>query len=160
MIIRQDDIIQPDGKLGTYGVVEKKDYPLIVPRLKDRYYLVRQYRYPVQADSWEFPQGHQEPGESLAQAGLRELREETGLSTLRKNIRSIGFFWLAPGHHTQGCRVLLADQCRVGAQKVEPSESDLRTQAFTSKQIERMISSGQIKDGPTIAAFYLARRTK
>jgi len=160
MRVRHDHVIRPDGKPGIFGVVEKKNYPLIVPRSRGRYYLVCQYRYAVRSDSWEFPQGHQEPGESLAQAGHRELQEETGLTTKRNDVRSIGFFWLAPGHHTQGCHVLLADRCRIGVQDVEASEGDLRVRAFTSNEVERMISSGKIKDGLTIAAFYLALRAK
>ncbi len=34
-------------------------------------------------DRWCFPKGHVDPGESLAQAALREIREETGLSSVR-----------------------------------------------------------------------------
>ena len=34
-------------------------------------------------DRWCFPKGHVDPGESLAEAALREIREETGLSSIR-----------------------------------------------------------------------------
>jgi ADP-ribose pyrophosphatase len=160
MRIRHDGVICPDGKPGEYGVVEKEDFPLIVASLRGRYFLVRQHRYPVNAHSWEFPQGHREPGESVRRAGLRELREETGLTTRLAHIRPIGYFWLAPGHHTQGCHVLLADRCTRGEPEPEEMEFGLEVREFSGKEIEQMIGSGNIKDGPTIAAWYLVGRSK
>lgn len=47
---------------------------------KDRIVLVRQFRYPINAYVYEFPAGLVEPGEDMAQAGIREIYEETGLS--------------------------------------------------------------------------------
>ena len=34
-------------------------------------------------DRWCFPKGHVDPGESLSEAALREIREETGFSEIR-----------------------------------------------------------------------------
>lgn len=42
--------------------------------------LVRQYRYPVGGYVYELPAGQIDPGESLIEAGIRELYEETGLT--------------------------------------------------------------------------------
>jgi len=47
-----------DGSEGIYGIVEKPDFVVIVPLENDsRIHLVQQYRYPVRARYWEFPQG-------------------------------------------------------------------------------------------------------
>ena len=47
---------------------------------KDRLVLVRQYRYPIGDYIYEFPAGLVEPGENVADAGIREMFEETGLT--------------------------------------------------------------------------------
>lgn len=60
----------PDGVV-LFGVYGEK---------KDRLVLIRQFRYPIGGFVYEFPAGLVEPGENMAQAGIREMYEETGLS--------------------------------------------------------------------------------
>lgn len=60
----------PDGVV-LYGVYGEN---------KDKLVLIRQYRYPIGGYVYEFPAGLVEPGENLAQAGVREMFEETGLT--------------------------------------------------------------------------------
>lgn len=44
----------------------------------DRFVMVRQFRPAIQAATLEFPAGAIDPGETVAEAAARELREETG----------------------------------------------------------------------------------
>lgn len=46
---------------------------------KDKVVLVRQYRYAIDSYIYEFPAGLVEPGEDYKGAGIREMKEETGL---------------------------------------------------------------------------------
>ena len=48
--------------------------------LEDKVVLVRQYRYPLGGYVYEFPAGLVEPGEDIANAAVREMYEETGLT--------------------------------------------------------------------------------
>ncbi len=48
--------------------------------LDNKIVLVRQYRYPVGSYVYEFPAGLVEPGESVQEAAVREMFEETGLT--------------------------------------------------------------------------------
>ena len=61
---------KPDGVIlyGVYG------------EAKDRVVLIRQYRYPLGDYAYEFPAGLVEEGEDMTAAGIREMREETGLT--------------------------------------------------------------------------------
>lgn len=61
---------QPDGVI-LYGVHGQN---------KDKVVLIRQYRYPIDGYVYEFPAGLVEPGEDMLEAGIREMKEETGLS--------------------------------------------------------------------------------
>jgi 8-oxo-dGTP pyrophosphatase MutT (NUDIX family) len=82
MSVREDEVVLPDGQPGLYGVVDKPDFALVVPREDDgSVWLVEQYRYPVGKRSWEFPQGSWPAGAtgSAAELAAAELREETDL---------------------------------------------------------------------------------
>lgn len=47
---------------------------------RDKVVLIRQYRYPAGGYVYEFPAGLVEPGEDIQEAGIREMKEETGLA--------------------------------------------------------------------------------
>ena len=59
----------PDGVI-LYGVYGEQ---------QDKVVLIRQYRYPLGGYVYEFPAGLVEPGEDMLSAGIREMKEETGL---------------------------------------------------------------------------------
>ena len=46
---------------------------------RDKVVLIRQYRYPIDGYVYEFPAGLVEWGENFQEAGIREMKEETGL---------------------------------------------------------------------------------
>jgi len=76
-----DEVIRPDGQPGIYGVVHFANLAVGVVALDsdDRVVLVGQYRYTLDAWSWEIPEGGVPFDEDPRDGGARELREETGL---------------------------------------------------------------------------------
>ena len=65
MRVREDVFVQPDGTEGTYGVVEKSDFSVVIAEQPDgRFYLVEQFRYPLGRRAWEFPMGTWPAGKS------------------------------------------------------------------------------------------------
>ncbi|MDQ6671299.1 MAG: NUDIX hydrolase [Chloroflexota bacterium] len=77
----EDRVLQPDGEQGSYTYLQMP-WPVvaIVPVSDDGFvYLVRQWRYPWQRNSWEIPAGHCERDEQALHGAQRELAEEVGL---------------------------------------------------------------------------------
>lgn len=79
--LREDQVITPTGTRGIYGVVETKPAIGVVALTKElETYLVGQYRYTLNAYSWEIPEGGGKDGEDTLNGAKRELKEETGLT--------------------------------------------------------------------------------
>jgi len=79
------DVVAPTGHPGIYGVVHFKQRAIGVVPLDDEgcTWLVGQWRYTLDAWSWEIPEGGAPPGEAPLDAARRELAEETGLVAAR-----------------------------------------------------------------------------
>lgn len=53
MTVREDQTRRATGESGTYGVVEKPDFALVVPWDSERFHLIEQFRYPhLTVHSW------------------------------------------------------------------------------------------------------------
>ncbi len=153
MQVRHDEVIQPDGKEGIYGVVEGRDFVCVIPKVGDKYYMVEQYRYAVKERSLEFPQGGIEKHERAIDAVHRELEEEAALKS--NDITKLGFLYLANGHQTIGFYVYVADHCTPGKHNLDATEQDMITQIRTLDEIRYDIKNGTIKDATTVSAFGL-----
>jgi 8-oxo-dGTP pyrophosphatase MutT (NUDIX family) len=155
MSVREDGIRRADGSAGVYGVVDKPDYALIVPLDGERMQLVEQFRYPLGLRRWEFPQGTAPDRADLDanELAVRELREETGLSAA--SMVQIGLLDVAPGMSSQRGRVFLATELTIGEPDREHEEQDMCTGWFDRAQVEKMMTSGEITDAQSIAAYTL-----
>lgn len=74
-------------------VPDKYDSVLVVPRVDNRFLLVRN-----KVRGWEFPGGHCEPGEGFLETAKREAYEEAGV--IVRDLKTVGHYVLASGHVT------------------------------------------------------------
>ena len=154
--VREDRIRRADGSPGLYGVVEKADFAVVVPVEAGRVHLVEQYRYPVGARTWEFPQGMSDPDDpDLLACARRELGEETGLEAAR--LVAAGTLFLAAGFCTQAYSVVLATGLTARAAAPEVEEQGMVARDFALAEFEAMLRAGTIRDATTMAAFGLLR---
>jgi ADP-ribose pyrophosphatase len=155
MKVREDEIERADGETSIYGVVEKADFALIIPFDGTHLYLVEQYRYPVAARFWEFPQGSWEsdPNADPAEVARGELREETGMQT--STLTCLGYLYESYGYSNQRMQVFLATGLTPGEQELEPEEHGMIVGRFTVAEFEAMIRQGIIRDGASLAGYCL-----
>lgn len=156
MRVREDTIARAGGAAGIYGVVEKPDFTVVAPWQDGCLHLVQQFRYPVGARYWEFPQGasFDENIDPRALAAA-ELREETGLRA--DSLLHVGRMFPSYGFATQAFDIYLATGLCQGDTALEPEEEGLVSQAFPLAEFERMVADGTIRDAVTVAAFGLMR---
>jgi ADP-ribose pyrophosphatase len=78
--VTEHQILNPAGQPGIYGVVHFKHLAIGILPVQDGYtWLVGQHRFPLQAYSWEIPEGGGPLSEDPEHSARRELQEETGL---------------------------------------------------------------------------------
>jgi len=97
----------------------------------------------------ELPSGKLEPGETPAEAALRELAEECALAA--SEWREVGGFWAVPAYSTEFVHVFEA--VGVGAAPEPPGGDDDEDIEVRLVPVERVL--GELSDAVSIAAFSL-----
>jgi 8-oxo-dGTP pyrophosphatase MutT (NUDIX family) len=157
MTVREDMVRWADGSTGIYGVVEKPDFAVVLPRGEGGFWMVEQFRYPVGRRAWEFPSGSWPPGKSGSTADLArvELAEETGLRA--EELVHLGHLFEAYGYADQGFDVYLATGLVEGVPDREITEHDMVHRFVTDAELSHMMRAGAVVDATSIAAWALYR---
>jgi 8-oxo-dGTP pyrophosphatase MutT (NUDIX family) len=157
MRVHEDRTELGDGSPGLYGWVEKPPSAIVVPIEAGHAWLIEQYRHPVKARFWEFPQGALESGAVAPEALARqELAEETGLRA--GQMEHLGTLHFAYGLSDQAVDVFRATGLEPGEQALEPTEQGLIVRRFAVADVERMVRENVIRDAASVAAWHLATR--
>lgn len=156
----QDEIQFPDGSLGTYAWAQRKSGVGVVVVTSDKKILLqKEYRYIIGEYSWEIQGGGVDEHESLADAALRELREETGIEA--PLIEKIGVFYPLNSFNTEQVTLFLA-RTDVRANPVhaqtEVSEGISEYKYVAFDEALSMIDAGEIIDALTANAIQMVVR--
>lgn len=152
ILVHHDEVQRPDGAPGIYGVVHFKHRAVGVVALdaSDRVLLVGQYRYPLDAYSWEIPEGGGPLAEDALAAAQRELREETGFRALRW--RRLGTAHLSNSVSDEEAIYYVAEELEQGTPEPEGTEQlELRWVHFA--EALSMIRTGEITDALSVIAL-------
>jgi 8-oxo-dGTP pyrophosphatase MutT (NUDIX family) len=148
----EDSIVPPGGQQRIYAYLEKRpSVMLIAVNERSEYYMVRQYRYPVQEQRWEFPAGGLDEGEDLREAARRELQEEIRFTS--SNLTRLGQFNSNSSLTTEKCTVFLAKDLTPASQERDSTEAGMLVKAFRLEEIEEMVRQGEVREGSSLAAL-------
>lgn len=151
--VNKHQTINPAGNPAVYSVVNFKNLAIgIVPLSKDGYtWLVGQWRYPLNAYSWEIPEGGGPLGEEPIDTAIRELKEETGI--VAKNFKEIMQMHLSNSVSDEHAFVFLATDLTF--EEAEPEESeDLNVKKVHFNEAFEMVLRGEITDSISVAAIF------
>lgn len=116
---------------------------------------VTQYRYPFGKTLLEIPAGKLDhPGEDPYQAGLRELKEETGAVPGR--YESLGRLLPSPGCYGEILHLYLARDLKMEEQHLDEGEF-LNVERVPFDEMVRRCLDGEIEDAKTVAAVLKAK---
>ncbi len=148
-----DRVKEPSGAVVTREVVRHPGSVVILAvdesGLEPRVLLERQYRHSAGQYLWELPAGGIDRGETALAASKRELIEETGYRA--KHWKRALFFYPSPGFLDETMAVYLARGLTSGEAQPEDDEA-IACRLIPLSQATKMVLSGSIKDGKTIAS--------
>ena len=151
--VNKHQVINPAGNPAIYSVVNFKNLAIgIIPLSDDGFtWLVGQWRYPLNAYSWEIPEGGGPLGEAPIETAKRELKEETGI--VAKQFEEILQLHLSNSATDEHAYVFLATD--LSFEESEPEESeDLQVKKIHINDAYQMALNGEITDAISVAAIF------
>lgn len=151
--VREDQVRNPSGGRGIYGVVEYQNRAVgVIPVDTDGHtWLVGQYRYTHDRYEWEIPEGGCPAGEELLECARRELREETGLVAARYELL-LGELQLSNSTSDERAWLYVAEG--LTQQNADPEETEaLELWRLPLAEAVAMAADGRIRDAMSVAGL-------
>jgi 8-oxo-dGTP pyrophosphatase MutT (NUDIX family) len=155
--VREDQVINPKGGRGIYGVVSMKNKALgIIPvDANGNTWLVGQYRYPLNEYSWEIPMGGGPVERDILESAQRELKEETGMTARRWT--NIARLHTSNSVTDEEGFVFLAEDLEYGEVEHEETE-ELHIWKLPLTEAVQMCMDNRITDAISVAGLLKAER--
>jgi len=150
------EVLTPTQTPGIYGLVHYKNLAIgVVPvDAEGHTYLVGQYRFPLDAYSWEIPEGGGAHGIDPLDSAARELREETGL--VARRWRKILEADLSNSVSDERAVAYLAWGLTPGESEPEATE-ELAVKRVPLAEAFRMVEAGEIRDALSVLSLQAVR---
>ncbi|HXB08185.1 MAG TPA: NUDIX hydrolase [Puia sp.] len=150
--VTEFDVLNPSGGKGIYGKVHFKGLAIgILPLDEEGYiWLVGQWRFPLDAYSWEIPEGGGDLAVPPIESARRELKEETGL--VAREWTLIQEMHLSNSVSDERALIYLARGLR--QEEAMPEETEqLAVRRISFDEAFEMVERGEITDSMSVAAI-------
>ena len=150
--VTEYDVITPGGGKGIYGKVHFKNLAIGILPIdeKGNTWLVGQYRFPLNAYSWEIPEGGGDPAVPPVESARRELLEETGL--VAAEWLPLMEMHLSNSVSDERAYMFLARGLE--QREAEPEETEqLVVRKLPFEEAYRMVERGEITDSMSVASI-------
>jgi ADP-ribose pyrophosphatase len=143
-----------NGKELTYDLVKHHGAVVVIPvDAQGNIIFVRQFRIGAEQSLLELPAGLLEEDEQAEECAMREIQEETGMAPGK--LEKLGEFYMVPGYSTEKMQVFLATQLYESRLPMDEDEF-IERDFIPVKEAYRMARAGQLLDGKTLAALFMA----
>jgi len=150
--VHVDEVILPNGKTSKREVIEHIGGICIAAKTEDnRFFMVKQYRYPHNRVFLEFPAGKKEKGEDPLIGAKRELLEETGY--LAKHWEYLGSCIPTPAYDTEVIDLYYAENLKFQGQSLDPEEF-IEVVTYSLEELEEMARKHEIMDAKSLCLLY------
>ena len=151
--VTEDQVINPSGNKGIYGVVHFKNLAIgVIPMDQEgNIYMVGQYRYVTEKYSLEIPEGGGPLDIDPLESAKRELKEETGLHA--NTWEKLFEMDLSNSVTDEKAIVYLATDLDQGLADPEETE-ELTVSKIHLTEAYKTVLDGKITDAITIAALF------
>jgi ADP-ribose pyrophosphatase len=156
LTVKCDQVRLPNGNASQREYVTHPGAVVVVPILSNGHVVLeKQFRYPLHQVFIELPAGKIDAGEAILATGQRELFEETGYSA--SDWFRLGHQHPCIGYSNEVIHMYLATGLSAGEHKRDEDES-LEVFDASFEDCLSMIQNGQITDGKTIIALFMAEK--
>lgn len=140
------------GVRRNFFVVDAPDWVNVLAHtIDDKLVMVNQFRYGINAFSWEIPGGVIEAGEDPILAGCRELLEETGYAGERA--RLLASVHPNPAFMSNRCHLVLVENCRLESPPAWDADEEIETVAWPVEEVYRRARAGGISHSLVLDAL-------
>lgn len=150
--VTSHNVLNPNGGHGIYGKVHFKNLAIgVIPIFENGdTLLVGQYRYPLNAYSWEIPEGGGKLGVDPLLSAKRELVEETGL--IANQWTKLLEMHLSNSVSDEFSIIYIAEGLTQGESQPEETEQ-LQIKRVSISEAFNMVMRGEITDSMSVAAL-------